>query len=395
MFKVVNAIAYRGTPIQAEGQRQWEIISGAPWDVDSNTVIDFVRKANHKVDNGAREYSTFKATGPATSPRELPLLLNTYLESEQSIDNFTEFHSNYTQHKLKSNLRKSNLSEGAVIVFMHYQIWSDPEYVLDEDGEIVLDGDGKEVFEEDGEPQLKESKFSMLMVRNTGALKFTDDLQIDSTDVIDLKQFVQGFQIDINRFQAHVPDSEVIDNYILLIKGATDIRDYFKEAIFAVSGVSNKRSSEHLKNAFYDFCDEHEEELDRDIKDILEAKLHNVSEEYRKRPVTLEFISNALDECIPAELEQEHKLRGKFLEFANQGDYEINDEFEITSSITNDFKFVDLDVDIGILKLTKSQIGVFTDETREIHFDEETNELVIKTTLTEQKHIDAIRRIIG
>ncbi|MEZ8308064.1 nucleoid-associated protein [Vibrio splendidus] len=387
MLRVVNAIAYRGTPVQVEGKRQWNIVPGVPWDVNSNTVVDFVQKANKKIDGGAKEYSTFRPLGPATSPRELPLILQSYLGTEQTSEEFERFHNNYTQHKLKSNLRKSNLSEGAVIVFIHYQILTDRV--------VVLDQDGQEIPEETVEPELVGSKFSMLMVRNTGALKFTDDLQIDSTDVIDLKQFVQGFQIDLNRFEAHDHNSELIDNYILLIKGSADVRDYFKEAIYAVSGASNKQSSEQLKIAFYDFCAEYEDELDRDVKDILEAKLYSVSEEYKKQPVTLEFISAALDECIPAELEQEHQLRGKFLDFANEGDYEINDEFEITSSITHDFKFVDLDVDIGILKLTKAQIGVSADETRDIHFDEETNELSIKTTLTEQKHIDAIRRIIG
>ncbi|TOO00591.1 hypothetical protein, partial [Vibrio parahaemolyticus] len=135
-------------------------------------------------------------------------------------------------------------------------------------------------------------------------------------------------------------------------------------------------------------------ELDRDTVDQMEAKLYELSQTHKNHSVTLSFIGATLDECVSAELESEHQLRGKFVEFANQGDYEINDEFQITSNIISDFKFLSLDVEIGLLKLARNEIGSIDDGRRSIVFDPETNELSFKTTLTEQKYIDAISSII-
>lgn len=396
MLKVVNAIAYRGVPIRVEDQRQWELTRGMPWDVESETVIDFVKKANSKINSGMKEYTTFQTLDAATSPREFPKLLSNYLNANGGSTAFTTFHNNYAQHKLKDNLKNSNLTEGAVIVFVHFQVWSDPVFILDDEGQVQLDAAGEPTLAEGGQPELQADKFTLLMVRNTGALQFNDDLQIDSTEVIDLKQFVQGCIVDNQRFIAHEASTETTesaDNYISLLKGSADIREYFKEAIYAVKGVSNKLSSENLKKAFYDFRDTYEE-LDRDTVDQMEAKLYELSQTHKNHSVTLGFIGAALDECVSAELESEHQLRGKFVEFANQGDYEINDEFQITSNIISDFKFLSLDVEIGLLKLARNEIGSIDDGRRSIVFDPETNELSFKTTLTEQKYIDAISSII-
>ncbi|EGR0231090.1 hypothetical protein FMH17_08610, partial [Vibrio vulnificus] len=381
MLKVVNAIAYRGTPPTDEqkekDEKNWNFTSGAAWDVSSEKVGEFVRKSNAKIQDSYKEYSTFKPLDIA-SPKEFPCLLKKYLENS-SLTAFEQFHRDYVKHRLTSNLSRSSLKEGAVVVFVHYQTYTDPKVTLSETGE--------EIEEANFVRELIADKFLVIMVRNTDALKFTEDLQISSTDVIDLKQFVQGCLVDNMRFTKWTHDSTVNEeeddksdskssvNFLAFVKGSADIRDYFKEAMYAEAGITNKLSSQNLKTAFEDFCEEHDD-LPRAVTDSLEQKLYNLSQEYKKTPVTLEFIGLALDSCFPDEFAE---YRGAFVKFANEGHYEINDSFEFASTIMKDFMFVDLEVPFGTLRLTKESIGGLEDN-RAVVFDSNTNMLILSTT---------------
>ncbi|MEZ8696698.1 nucleoid-associated protein [Vibrio lentus] len=383
MLEVVNAIAYRGSVTEEQDKKRvWSTQAGVRWSTESKNVIDFVQKSNAKIGDSFKEYTTFRSLENA-SPKEFPVLLKQYHDSNHSAGNFKSFHENYVKHKLEKNLQKSNLKEGAVIVFVHYRTWSDPE--------VTLDSEGEKHPEPDFTKEILEDKFSVLMVRNTGALKFNKDLQLDSIDVIDLKQFVQGCQIDVKRFSN--PSGEVDgqhDNYLAFIKGGADIRDYFKDALFAEDSVTNKLSTENFKRAFDDFCVEYSEEMPRSVKDTMQSKIFDLSQAYKNLPVTLDLIGAEIDGCIPAKMAS---LRGQFVKFANEGPYEINEEFALNAAVIKDFVYVELDVGFGMLKLTKESIGNMT-ESRNVAFDQTNNKLTLSTTLSKKRQIDLINNII-
>lgn len=383
MLEVVNAIAYRGSVTEEQDKKRvWSIQAGVRWSAESKNVIDFVQKSNAKIGDSFKEYTTFRSLENA-SPKEFPVLLKQYHDSNHSAGNFKSFHENYVKYKLEKNLQKSNLKEGAVIVFVHYRTWSDPE--------VTLDSEGEKHPEPDFTKEILEDKFSVLMVRNTGALKFNKDLQLDSIDVIDLKQFVQGCQIDVKRFSN--PSGEVDgqhDNYLAFIKGGADIRDYFKDALFAEDSVTNKLSTENFKRAFDDFCVEYSEEMPRSVKDAMQSKIFDLSQAYKNLPVTLDLIGAEIDGCIPAKMAS---LRGQFVKFANEGTYEINEEFALNATVIKDFVYVELDVGFGMLKLTKESIGNMT-ESRNVAFDQTNNKLTLSTTLSKKRQIDLINNII-
>lgn len=396
MLKVVNAIAYRGTPPTDEqkerDEKNWNFTSGVAWDVNSEKVAEFVKKSNAKIQDSYKEYSTFKPLDIASS-KEFPCLLKNYLENSD-LTAFEQFHKDYVKYKLTSNLSRSSLKEGAVVVFVHYQIYNEPKVIVSETGE--------EIEEANFVRELIADKFLVIMVRNTDALKFTEDLQISSTDVIDLKQFVQGCLVDNLRFTkwVHEPkanneeddksDSKSSVNFLAFVKGSADIRDYFKEALYAEAGITNKLSSQNLKIAFDDYC-EANIDLPREITDSLEQKLYHLSQEHKKTPVTLEYIGLALDSCFPEDFAY---YRGSFVKFANEGPYEINDSFEFAPSVMKDFMFIDLEVPFGTLRLTKESIGGL-DDNRDVVFDHKTNQLSLKTTLSDDVQIQLIKKIIG
>lgn len=376
MIEVVNAVAYSGTPLEANerGERAWDLVQGTAWNVNSADVIKFVQQANKKIELSAKEYTTFRSN---PSNREFPSLLATYLSDESR---FVDFHSSYAEHRLSSNLSSSRLEEGAVIVFLHYRLRQDPEVIVGQEQTEEIDVSSLEILKE---------QFQVLMVRNTGALKFTEDLQIAETAVIDLKQFVQGCQVDITRFNA--ADSDGTDNFLTFIKGGGDVREYFKEALFAEKGITNKASSQNVERALNDFWGANRTELTREVRDLINSRVYSFSEEHKNQVVTLDDISNIVDGCIP---DDSAPLRGEFINFANSGDYEINDEFELNTNIIKELVYVNLDVGFAKLELDKSEIGDQADNERHVKFNESTGTVTFTTTL-ENSQIQMIKMILG
>ncbi|HCM1570194.1 nucleoid-associated protein [Vibrio vulnificus] len=377
LFEVVKAVAYGGTQLEANEneERIWQLSAGSEWDVTSDNVIKFVRKVNKKIEVSAKEYTTFKST---PSQRDFPSLLRTYLGDESSFDNF---HRTYTEHKLAPSLSSSRLEEGAVIVFIHYRIRQEPRVIV-----------GEEAEEYDiSELEIIKDHFQVLMVRNTGALKFTEDYQISETSVIDLKQFVQGCQIDLARFSADEGTPENPDNFLTFVKGSSDVRDYFKDSIFAEKGITNKASSQNVERAINDFWHQHKASLNRTVRDEINSNVYTFSEENKKQVVTLEQISAIVDRCIP---DESAALRGQFVDFANEGPYEINDEFELSSNIIKELVYVNLDVGFAKLVLDKSEIGELSDSNRHVKFDQDTGQVTFTTTLNEDQ-IKVINSILG
>lgn len=378
LIEVVNAIAYGGAPLENSetDERAWELNSGVEWDVTSDNVIKFVRQVNKKIELSAKEYTTFKTT---PSLRDFPSLLRTYLDDESQ---FEEFHTSYIEHKLAPSLTSSRLEEGAVIVFIHYKVRQEP---------TVIDVEEIEETQEISELEIVKNQFQVLMVRNTGALKFTDDYQIAETAVIDLKQFVQGCQIDIARFTADTNTVNEPDNFLTFIKGSGEVRDYFKEALFSEKGITNKASSQNVERAINDFWTSHKDSLDRSVRDDINSNVYTFSEENKRQVVTLEQISTIVDGCIPND---NSNLRGQFVDFANQGNYEINDTFELSSNIIKELVYVNLDVGFAKLVLDKSEIGELADNSRRVKFNHDTGQVTFTTTLDEDQ-IAMINTILG
>lgn len=234
MIKVNHAIAYSGLSSEKDDETSWNFTPGTLWDTESKDVNSFVKKVYDRIGKSGKEHTEFK---PTDEPRAFPNLLKNYLcNNSNSKESFETLASTFTDYGLKKELKASRLNEGIVIVFVNFDHYSDPIFTINENGEDVEHPDHPTVH--------LASKFLVLMVRNTGALKFTDDLQISNVDVIDMKQLIQGAQIDIPRFMNSYPkidfDKEH-DNYISFVKGIGDIRDYFKKSMNAEDMVTNKK----------------------------------------------------------------------------------------------------------------------------------------------------------
>ncbi|UQA52683.1 hypothetical protein [Vibrio sp. ED002] len=386
MIEVVSAIAYNGTPsVDAKTEeRVWALEAGSAWDTSSDNVKKFVQKSNLKIDQGGKEYSTFKSN---PSNHEFPSLLGSYIKGDLT---FEDFHSTFAEKKLAPHLKNSRLEQGAVIVFVHFRVRQDPVVIVQEDGT-------EEVQNPDEELEIVKEHFSVLMVKNTGALKFTEDFQIAETDVIDLKQFVQGCQVDLIRFNTQETqegqEEDEVDNFLTFISGGGDVREYFKEALFAEALITNKASSANVEKALVDFWKENKEEFGtRKIRDQINSSVYTFSEGHKGQVVTLAQISAIVDGCIP---DENAELRGTFETFANEGAYEINDEFELKTNIIKELVYVNLDVGFAKLILEKRSIGKFTDpDDFQFKFNSDTGEVTFTTTIEDPREIQKINSIL-
>ncbi|MBW3513768.1 nucleoid-associated protein [Shewanella sp. NKUCC01_JLK] len=382
MIKVNHAIAYSGLSSEKDDETSWNFTPGTLWDTESKDVNSFVKKVYDRIGKSGKEHTEFK---PTDEPRAFPNLLKNYLcNNSNSKESFETLASTFTDYGLKKELKASRLNEGIVIVFVNFDHYSDPIFTINENGEDVEHPDHPTVH--------LASKFLVLMVRNTGALKFTDDLQISNVDVIDMKQLIQGAQIDIPRFMNSYPKIDFEkehDNYISFVKGIGDIRDYFKKSMNAEDMVTNKKSSENLSVAIEEFFSEYK--LERNTKEDIKLTLYNFSKENKNQVTTIEQIEDEIDRCIPISNENARK---SFIKFINDKNYEINDEFEIKENIIKTLVFIDLELGFAKLILSQSALGK-VGENKKAKFNPASNELTFTATISNQEEINKILSIIN
>lgn len=359
MTTVINAIAYQGTPILDDENNNWNFTKGNSWDCTSASVITFVDKVNNKIKGAGKEHTSFQKTA---IPIEFPLLLKSYKKSNQDVVNFEYFVHTFINGKLKDNIKSSRFDEGVVIVFVHF----------------TDDNSGDE-------------SFLVLMLKNTGALQFTKDLQIKDIDVIDLKQFVQGCKVDVKRFIEKYPlkDNDDIDNHVSFIRGIGDIRDYFKKALLSEDVVTNKKSTENINLAVESFMLKNN--LNRDERENVKSSLYAFSMEKKGQIVTPEQIENIIDKHLPLD---KNDIKKTFVDFMNTHKYEVNDEFEMKELIIKKLVFLDLDIGFAKINLKTSSLGAINSEKKAI-FNSDTRELTITTTINSQKQIDEINKILN
>ncbi|WP_300478301.1 nucleoid-associated protein [Shewanella sp.] len=382
MIKVNHAIAYSGLSSEKDDETSWNFTPGTLWDTESKDVNSFVKKVYDRIGKSGKEHTEFK---PTDEPRAFPNLLKNYFcNNSNSKESFETLASTFTDYGLKKELKASRLNEGIVIVFVNFDHYSDPIFTINENGEDVEHPDHPTVH--------LASKFLVLMVRNTGALKFTDDLQISNVDVIDMKQLIQGAQIDIPRFMNSYPKIDFEkehDNYISFVKGIGDIRDYFKKSMNAEDMVTNKKSSENLSVAIEEFFSEYK--LERNTKEDIKLTLYNFSKENKNQVTTIEQIEDEIDRCIPISNENARK---SFIKFINDKNYEINDEFEIKENIIKTLVFIDLELGFAKLILSQSALGK-VGENKKAKFNPASNELTFTATISNQEEINKILSIIN
>ncbi|HIC7321077.1 TPA: nucleoid-associated protein, partial [Salmonella enterica] len=244
-LQVLNAIAVRITPPEGE-QKDWSYKLGALWPCDQDEVITFTTKVDARFQRSSKSYAKFQKPYPGSS---FPSKLTNFLEKRTSFEVFVD---DFIQKKLIISAKQSRASNGAILVFTHYQLQHE-----DDEGNIHKD------FE----------RLLVLMLKNTDALRFKENLQLNPVDIIDLDKFLQGARVDITRFMSE-DDEDDDKNNLCFIRGTGDVRKYFTESIGAEDIISNKTSSEQCIKALEEFS--HQKDFGRALREKIESKVQEL-----------------------------------------------------------------------------------------------------------------------
>ncbi|MHA3516469.1 nucleoid-associated protein [Yersinia enterocolitica] len=359
-INVVNAIGVKLTPPE-EGQKEWSHQVGDLWPPQEKEVIAFAAQVDAKFHRSSKTYGAFKIP---FSENSFPGRLSSHLDGKVT---FLAFIQGFIEKRLINEARKSRNSKGAVLVFLHYEFKN-------------IDSENKDADFE---------RFLILMLKNTDALRFKKNLQLNPVDIIDLDKFLQGARVDLFRFKDsnnEVSETDNLKNNLCFIKGIGEVRQYFITAIGANDIISNATSSEQCIKAIGDFnknCD-----FGRTIKEKIEVRIQTLFDKSKRgESISLERIQNEIDAVIPVEYV---KYKGTFIDFVNENNYEVNQDFEVMLRDKKDFQWLEIETEIARLSVNRHQIGL-PDSGRPITFDEKTSTVTIAQKISDPVLIEKLK----
>ncbi|WP_286237656.1 nucleoid-associated protein [Neptuniibacter halophilus] len=208
------------------------------------------------------------------------------------------------------------------------------------------------------------------LVRDKASIGFDNDLHPTEVMEVNLDQLHQGARINITTFRKKQ------DSYLSFIgsKEKGEITHYFSTAFGCTDVTPSRKSTGELIRAARDFCNQNnmsdrKEEVVEDVVSYLEKQRSE------KESANLNDVQNLFDAYIPPE--QAETVAGTFGTFANQGPYNVSQEFQPHTSTINRFAKLKVKADNWGLDFNKRSLGDLNSG-KDIEFDEDGGRLIIK-----------------
>lgn len=178
---------------------------------------------------------------------------------------------------------------------------------------------------------------SVFLVRNTSGslLRLTDEesWDIDSIMYLDVDHFAMGVRINLD-----VLNSGSDDRYIHLVKGNTDISDYFENWV----GIDNTKHEAKDGDALYEMANKIDLPVDITDRDALKKQIFDYVSARPSKIVNLRELSEYL-----------YKDSDKIATYCADNDLDIDGEFKLSGAQLK--KFVKVSVTAGGIKLEASR----------------------------------------
>lgn len=343
--------------------KSWTGTAGHSWKVDNSHVQAFAKEADLKIRKRTKNH------GKILFPPKLKSLahsLDKHLKVDNKIDfiKFVEIVQNVNSIALKTSRAKSKL----VLIFLKYKI------------ELESSTEDNPNFIEN---------LLVVLLKDKSALRFGDDGSPLGTDIIDFDDVMQAAIIDIAEFSTSIDSKQDID--ISFINGSGGTTNYFIEFFDAEDVVKNQESVINVLKALDDFSSTMS--LSRTQREFCASKVQAHIEHNERNHFTTKL--QDLSHVIYSALKTDKKLdleNDSFGDFVQEYNYKVNEEFNVSKNERDTLEFISMETEVGKLKLKKSLFS--TKETvREITFNENTNELTIKTKINDQQVINDLKKI--
>ncbi|MBO2586000.1 nucleoid-associated protein [Shewanella algae] len=292
-------------------------------------------------------------------------LLRNHLVQENKIS-FQDFVKS-VQKNNKISLKTSRAQSKLVLIFLRYK------------KEIASNTDDNSVFTEN---------LLIMLLKDKSALRFEDNGSPEGTEIIDFDDVMQAAIINIDDFSNSISEEKSID--ISFINGVGGTTNYFIDFFDAEDVIKNKDSVGNVLKALQDFSAKikltrsQKEKCDKAIKSLMDKN------ERHKFTTKLEDISSVIYSCLQTEKNVSIN-KSSFSEYIQEYNYKVNSEFNVTKNDRDRLEFISMETDVGSLKLKKSSFA--KNNTGEIYFNVNNNELTVKTKISDVNMISELTKL--
>jgi nucleoid-associated protein YejK len=205
----------------------------------------------------------------------------------------------------------------------------------------------------------------VVMLKDKDGFTFTDDLNIENIQEIDIDKLHQLARIDIDRWL----EASESEGYLSFIKKrAGDVSNYFIDALGCRDLIPSKVATSNI----FSIVDELFTEAGLNINQTISMKdmLHDFMFERMPNTVNLAEIGAMVDAVLPLD------FHGKFVEKANSDEYKVSEEFEPNAQALVFHRRIKHKTSKWTLDIERSAVGV-PDSDAELIYDQEHNTLTL------------------
>lgn len=350
-----NALTANLEAVQGAAGTHFKATIGESWKLDGEDVKAFITQIELKFKRNRKNHSWI-------AKNDLPSSTATVLKKyNQNEVNFKKLVSSLVDNlKDEAALSKTKPAGGAVI-FIHYHKDNEQEGM----GRIFV-----------------------IMVNNSKAFNFDEDLVPAKFPSIDMDALRQAALIDLTLFDEVYPSSEG-EPYVQFINGKSS-SNFFKAAIGCSEDLDNNRSIEDARKALVDFCQhKHIKPLTRvQLLKSFDGLMSERANSKTNKTITLKDMETVVDKVLP----EDSPNRNKFEQFALLGEYKINEHFEPSRFSGGKFGKLNLSDSDNDYKVSVS-IGAIKDDINsdsKIIYDRSESKLIIKLSENDVKSIDDV-----
>ena len=225
------------------------------------------------------------------------------------------------------------------------------------------------------------------MIKNKGAIRINEKLELEDIIEIDLSKIHQAARINLDKFlkskQPITTSSSEEDenaltlssNYLSFVspRSNNEISGYFIRGMDCVNGVSPVVATNNLFRCTKAYSSSKNElqPLRSKIQDSLVEYLQNCLE--NKKTATLAGLEHSIRQVVSAD---NHNLLDNFIEFASSEEWQIPSEFNVSPSGLKKYTRIRSKSDNWELNFNRKALG--TTDNSDLYYDKETRKLTIK-----------------
>ncbi|EBR0152845.1 nucleoid-associated protein [Salmonella enterica] len=330
---------------------------GEVWTLDADDVQLFIKQIEKKFKLKRKLHGVINENiMPLSTPNSFKKYLNQDIEFKYFVQLIMD------RMRSEANNDKSRLSGGA-IVFIHYNVDNDKESC---------------------------GRLFIIMVDRKGVFNFDKDLIPEKLPSIDIDSLRQAVLVDLTLFKASYPENNG-DPYLHFISGRSS-SEFFKRALGCNPKIDNNRSIDETNRAVDDFIKSMDlKHIDRvKVKQAVETLMKSKAKDPNDRKLTVENIGRCIEKTLP----DNEVIKGKFVQFVDVNEYNIDDFFEpsrFSGSSFGEIKISDAEQEYEC-KISVDAISEDNSSDAKVIYDRANGQLIIRLS---RHGVTEIEKIVG